>query len=180
MIILISNTYFYSTTVVLYEKHNELNFHCNNFTKIQELDTYFMVLLLISTGLAELRNELQTWDWNYGRTPVFTVSRAFPVPAELLAPSEVYSATQELIINMTVENGLISDVTLNIPPGLIESGFHGEASVITHLKGKKFTSEALNALQDAMLTRHLNTDVRKLDDKEQFVAKCFDQVVNTM
>ncbi|CAB3240992.1 unnamed protein product [Arctia plantaginis] len=131
-------------------------------------------------GLAELKNELQTWDWNYGRTPVFTVSRAFPVPAQLLAPSEIYSATQELIINMTVEHGLISDVTLNIPPGLIESGFHGEASVITHLKGKRFTSEALNALQDAMLTRHLNTEVRKLDDKEQFVAKCFDQVVNTM
>lgn len=81
---------------------------------------------------------------------------------------------------MSVEKGLIDDVTLNIPPGLVESGFHGEASVITHLKGKRFTSEALNALQDAMLTRHVGNDARKLDDKEQFVAKCFDQVVNTV
>ncbi|KAI5644953.1 lipoyltransferase 1, mitochondrial isoform X1 [Phthorimaea operculella] len=128
-------------------------------------------------GLAELKSELQTWDWNFGRTPVFTVSRAFPVPAELLAPSKVYSATQELVINMTVEKGLIDDVTLSIPPGLVESGFHGEASVITHLKGKRFTSEALSALQDAMLTRH-HEEVKKLDEKEQFVAKCFDQVVN--
>ncbi|KAJ2948117.1 hypothetical protein O0L34_g9915 [Tuta absoluta] len=128
-------------------------------------------------GLAELKSELQTWDWNFGRTPVFTVSRAFPVPAELLAPSKVYSATQELVINMTVEKGLIDDVTLSIPPGLVESGFHGEASVITHLKGKRFTSEALSALQEAMLTRH-HEDVKKLDEKEQFVAKCFDQVVN--
>lgn len=118
------------------------------------------------------------WDWCYGRTPLFTVSRTFPVPNELLAPTKVYSATQELSINMTVEKGLISDVTLNIPPGFVESGFHGEASVITHLKGKRFTSEALDALQDAMLTRHSTND-RKLDDKEQFVAKCFDQVVNT-
>jgi len=131
-------------------------------------------------GLAEIKNELQSWDWNFGRTPVFTVSRTFPVPAELLAPSKVYSATQELVISMSVEKGLIDDVTLNIPPGLVESGFHGEASVITHLKGKRFTSEALNALQDAMLTRHVGNDVRKLDDKEQFVAKCFDQVVNTV
>ncbi|XP_050344667.1 lipoyltransferase 1, mitochondrial isoform X2 [Nymphalis io] len=131
-------------------------------------------------GLSELKNELQTWDWSFGRTPVFTVSRSFPVPAELLAPSKVYSATQELVINMTVEKGLINDVTLNIPPGLVESGFHGEASVITHLKGKRFTSEALNALQEAMLTRHTSGDVKKLDDKEQFVAKCFDQVVNTV
>ncbi|XP_047020424.1 lipoyl amidotransferase LIPT1, mitochondrial isoform X2 [Helicoverpa armigera] len=130
-------------------------------------------------GLAELRNELQSWDWNYGRTPVFTVSRSFPVPAELLAPSKAYSATQELVISMSVDKGLIDDVTLNIPPGLVESGFHGEASVITQLKGKRFTSEALTALQDAMLTRH-SSDVRKLDDKEQFVAKCFDQVVNTV
>lgn len=110
---------------------------------------------------------------------MFTVSRSFPVPAELMAPSKVYTATQELAINMSVEKGLINDVTLNIPPGLVESGFHGEASVITHLKGKRFTSEALNALEDAMLTRH-SSDVKKLDEKEQFVAKCFDQVVNTV
>ncbi|XP_062524746.1 lipoyltransferase 1, mitochondrial isoform X1 [Bombyx mori] len=131
-------------------------------------------------GLAELKNDLVSWDWCFGRTPMFTVSRSFPVPIGLLAPSKVYSATQELVINMTVEKGLINDVTLSIPPGLIESGFHGEASVITHLKGKRFTSEALNALQDAMLTRHHVSDVKELDDKEQFVAKCFDQVVNTM
>ncbi|XP_049874787.1 lipoyltransferase 1, mitochondrial isoform X2 [Pectinophora gossypiella] len=132
-------------------------------------------------GLDELKNELQSWDWCYGRTPEFTVSRAFPVPAELLVePSRVYSATQELVINMTVEKGLINDVTLSIPPGLVESGFHGEATFITGLKGKRFTSEALAALQDAMLTRHLTSDVKKLDEKEQFVAKCFDQVVNTM
>lgn len=81
---------------------------------------------------------------------------------------------------MSVEKGLIDDVTLNIPPGLVESGFHGEAPFVTHLKGKRFTSEALSALQDAMLTRHLSSDVRKLDEKEQFVAKCFDQVVNTV
>ncbi|XP_026497834.1 lipoyl amidotransferase LIPT1, mitochondrial [Vanessa tameamea] len=131
-------------------------------------------------GLSELKNDLQTWDWSFGRTPMFTVSRSFPVPSELLAPSKVYSAAQELVISMTVEKGLINDVTLNIPPGLVESGFHGEASVITHLKGKRFTSEALNALQDAMLTRHTSGDVKKLDEKEQFVAKCFDQVVNTV
>ncbi|CAH4031314.1 unnamed protein product [Pieris brassicae] len=130
-------------------------------------------------GIAELRKELTTWEWCYGRTPEFTVSRSFPVPPELLS-SKLYSASQELIISMTVEKGLINDVTLNIPPGLIESGFHGEASVITHLKGKRFTSEALAALENAMLTRHLSGDVRKLDDKEQFVAKCFDQVVNTV
>lgn len=137
-------------------------------------------LNILSTGLDEIKNELKTWDWNYGRTPVFTVSRSFPVPAELLAPSRVYSATQELVINMTVEKGLINDVTLSIPPGLVDSGFHGEASVVTHLKGKRFTSEALSALQEAMLTRHLTSDPKKLDDKEQFVAKCFDQVVNTI
>lgn len=141
---------------------------------------FYNTRIYLRTGLAELKNDLVSWDWCFGRTPMFTVSRSFPVPIGLLAPSKVYSATQELVINMTVEKGLINDVTLSIPPGLIESGFHGEASVITHLKGKRFTSEALNALQDAMLTRHHVSDVKELDDKEQFVAKCFDQVVNTM
>ncbi|KAL4716954.1 hypothetical protein ACJJTC_012765 [Scirpophaga incertulas] len=131
-------------------------------------------------GLDKLKSELQDWEWCFGKTPDFTVSRSFPVPAELLAPSKVYSASQELAINMSVVKGLIDNVTLNIPPGFVESGFHGEASVITHLKGKRFTSEALTALQEAMLTRHLVTDIKKLDEKEQFVAKCFDQVVNTI
>lgn len=81
---------------------------------------------------------------------------------------------------MTVEKGLINDVMLNIPPGLVESGFHGEASVVTHLKGKRFTSEALEAVENAMLTRRSTRDSKKLDEKEQFVAKCFDQVVNTI
>lgn len=135
--------------------------------------------LFFVTGLTNLKNELHTWDWSFGRTPVFTVSRSFPVPEEILEPSKVYSATQELVISMTVEKGLISDVTLNIPPGLVESGFYGEASVITHLKGKRFTSEALNALQEAMLTHH-PSDLKQLDEKEQFVARCFDQVVNTV
>ncbi|CAG9135637.1 unnamed protein product [Plutella xylostella] len=130
-------------------------------------------------GLAEIRNELQSWDWCFGKTPIFTVSRAFPVPPELLAPSRSYGATQELIINMTVDKGLIDDVTLSIPPGLVESGFHGEAEVVTQLRGKRFTAEALAALQQALLTRHHRPE-RKLDDTEQFVAKCFDQVVNTV
>lgn len=151
----------------------------DNWNLYEPLSIFKFALSLL-TGLAELKNELQTWDWCFGRTPDFTVSRNFPVPAELLAPSKVYSATEELVINMSVVKGLIDDVTLNIPPGFVESGFHGEASVITHLKGKRFTSEALSALQEAMLTRHMNTDVKKLDEKEQFVAKCFDQVVNTI
>lgn len=67
-------------------------------------------------GLDELRNELQSWEWCYGKTPVFTVSRSFPVPAELLPSSKVYSATQELVINMAVEKGYINEVTLSIPP----------------------------------------------------------------
>lgn len=58
-----------------------------------------------SPGLDELKNELVGWDWNFGRTPVFTVSRTFPVPSELLAPAKVYASTQELSINMTVEKG---------------------------------------------------------------------------
>lgn len=134
-------------------------------------------------GITEIKNELQSWDWCFGRTPAFTVSRRFSVPRQLLEPTKLYSAPQELIINMKVEKGLINDVTLKIPPGLIESGYHGEASVVTHLKGKRFTSEALNAVQSALQNSKGEADSKipqKLGAKEQFVAKCFDQVVNTV
>lgn len=98
------------------------------------------------------------------------------------------SESQKLRIDMAVEKGLISDVSLNIPPGLMPSGFHGNASVVTHLKGRKFTSESLVFLQEALQTLHLDGDAvpgkereaGKLSDKEQFVANCFDQVMNTV
>lgn len=86
---------------------------------------------------------------------------------------------QKLRIDMSVEKGIILDVMINVPPGLMASGFHGDASVVTHLKGKRFTAESLASLQEALQT-HLGIDSEhKLGEKEQFVANCFGQVVNT-
>lgn len=141
-------------------------------------------------GLDKIKQELGSWDWRFGKTPAFEVKRSFAVPSNLLSTGDDFISkeqdSQELCIKMSVESGLIADVTLNIPPGLMASGFHGDASVVTHLKGKKFTSESLDGLQEVLQTTEFDDGVtdskggRKLGDKEQFVANCLDQVVNTM
>lgn len=153
-------------------------------------EVYLKFLFCIFAGLDKIKQELGSWDWRFGKTPAFEVKRSFAVPSNLLSTGDDFISkeqdSQELCIKMTVESGLIADVTLNIPPGLMASGFHGDASVVTHLKGKKFTSESLDGMQEVLQTTEYNDGVtdskggRKLGEKEQFVANCLDQVVNTM
>nr|CAD7577433.1 unnamed protein product [Timema californicum] len=85
-------------------------------------------------GLEKSREELASWDWRFGKTPKFTVTRSFRVPEELTEDS---MADEELRIKLDINNGIIEDITLQIPPGFMSaSGFHGDASVITNLRGE--------------------------------------------
>nr|CAD7203854.1 unnamed protein product [Timema douglasi] len=77
-------------------------------------------------GLEKSREELASWDWRFGKTPKFTVTRSFRVPEELTEDS---MADEELRIKLDINNGIIEDITLQIPPGFMSaSGFHGDAS----------------------------------------------------
>nr|CAD7394247.1 unnamed protein product [Timema cristinae] len=89
-------------------------------------------------GLEKSREELASWDWRFGKTPKFTVTRSFRVPEELTEDS---MADEELRIKLDINNGIIEDITLQIPPGFMSaSGFHGDASVITNLRGCRLVS----------------------------------------
>lgn len=76
------------------------------------------------SGINKIREEYESWDWRFGRTPKFSILRTFDVPESLL--QEDVSAQQEqiferdskqLTISMNVERGLINDVHLSVPKG---------------------------------------------------------------
>ncbi|XP_022914879.1 lipoyl amidotransferase LIPT1, mitochondrial [Onthophagus taurus] len=122
-------------------------------------------------GLMEIRDELSKWDWNYGKTPNFTITRSFHVPNAIL--KNTAGVSSELTINMSVENGRIKGVTMFVPPGLSKSGFTGEAKVLTSLKGRKFSEDAINSLEYYL--RGSTND----STEDKFVSDCVRKVMTS-
>lgn len=120
-------------------------------------------------GISEIREHLESWQWRYGKSPKFAISRSFAIPDNLLLGSE---APNELKVTMVVENGMISDVSLYIPPGLFSAGFSGNVNVVTSLKGHKFSEEALTYLEWSV--------GGLVNDKEKFVTDCVRQVMTSV
>ncbi|KAK9722117.1 hypothetical protein QE152_g19803 [Popillia japonica] len=115
-------------------------------------------------GLQQIRDEFSNWDWTFGKTPNFTLNRSFPVPRHLMKDIDVMRP--EINITMFVENARIKDVTMFVPPGLSQSGFSGEIKVLTNLKGRKFTEDALKSLEDYC------KNAASANDKDRIVAIC--------
>lgn len=125
-------------------------------------------------GIAELRQNLVGWEWCYGHTPKFTVSKSFPVPMQFI--SNGVGSSHDLSVTLIVEQGRVSDVTLSIPPGLSSTGFSGEAKVITSLKGHKFTEDTISSLEWSLS----GTEYGLADDKDKFVTDCVRQVMTSI
>ena len=124
----------------------------------------------IFQGLAKIRAEFHSWDWRFGRTPKFHVTRSFPLPEQIRVGS---TEDQELRITVDVVNGLVEDVVLKIPPALMLSeGFVGDLKVMTSIRGRKFTEDALEELNHCFGESH-----PLKDEGKKFVADCVRQVM---
>jgi len=121
-----------------------------------------------------LRAEFASWDWRFGKSPKFSVTRTFQVPQELLGKDEV--TNQELSITIDVNKGMVEDVMLMVPPGLkAAKGFSGQAEVVTTLKGQRFSEEAITMLQRAL------SELESPDQtRNEFVVDCMRQVVTSV
>lgn len=127
-------------------------------------------------GLSEIRSNLISWDWCYGKTPNFFISRTFPVPSQLLVEPMTFNGTNsELKITVHVNQGRVADVVLNIPQGLSSTGLHGDVKVITSLKGCKFTEEAMSRLESSLAVDNILAA-----DKDKFVTECVRQVMTSV
>lgn len=67
-------------------------------------------------GLEKIRAEFESWDWRFGKTPKFSVSRTFPLPETIRGKGE-----EELTVKVEVEGGLVQDVIFHIPTSLMMS-----------------------------------------------------------
>jgi len=135
---------------------------------------YKVLFILSGVGLDKLRAEFVSWDWRFGKSPKFNVTRTFQVPQELLGKDEL--TNQELSITIDVNKGIVEDVRLMVPPGLkAAKGFSGQAEVVTSLKGQRFSEEAIMTLQRAL------SELESPDQtRNEFVVDCMRQVVTSV
>ncbi|KAK5638352.1 hypothetical protein RI129_012647 [Pyrocoelia pectoralis] len=130
----------------------------------QDTDDEFQYLNPTNAAFPELdkiRTVLSEWNWCFGKTPKFIVTKSFIIPSKFL----VNERDQELGIIITVENGKISDVTLNDLTGL----FSLEAVMINKLRDCRFTPETIDGLIQSLL-----------EEKYKFVSDCVRQVMTSI
>lgn len=130
-------------------------------------------------GLEKIKEEFSSWDWCYGKTPKFEVTRSFPV-----CPETTGESSKELKITLFVEKGIIQNVTLTVPPGIKSAnGFHGEARVVTSLRGRRFSEEAVFILENSLqaMKFHENDLVHTVAvGKNDFLGNHRQQAMNSM
>ncbi|XP_043253923.1 lipoyltransferase 1, mitochondrial isoform X1 [Colletes gigas] len=85
-------------------------------------------------GLDNLINEFRSWEWNYGKTPKFTVTRVLDV---LVQDSKVHRFN----LTLEIQNGIIEEIKMRLPAGLVSNDFSEDASVISNLRGTRYNHE---------------------------------------
>jgi lipoyltransferase 1 len=85
-------------------------------------------------GISKLVEEFRCWDWIYGKSPKFTVTR-------ILEASSTSSTRYFLKLVIGVEKGIVQDVKITLP-----SDWNQYASVITDFSGKRYSHELINKI----------------------------------
>ncbi|XP_066593587.1 lipoyl amidotransferase LIPT1, mitochondrial isoform X2 [Prorops nasuta] len=85
-------------------------------------------------GIEKIKQELRSWDWTFGKTPEFTVTRLLNVPA-------INGVIYQLNLTLEVVNGVVKEIKMSLPAGLAPSDFKQDASVITNLQGRRYDHE---------------------------------------
>jgi len=117
-------------------------------------------------GLGKLREDFQSHTWIFGKTPNFKVCRCFPLP-ETMQVGISSTSSPELKIELDVSHGVIQDVRVRLPYGLLDPDL--DLSTVMH--GMSFGQD----LPDAVL--HVLTNEKIPEDKRSFLAKCIKNMV---
>lgn len=85
-------------------------------------------------GIDNFIGEFRSWDWNFGKTPKFTVTRTLDVPAH-------DRKMHRLNLSLEIQNGIVEEIRMSLPAGLVSTDFDQDASVISNLRGTRYSHE---------------------------------------
>lgn len=85
-------------------------------------------------GIDKFASEFRSWDWNFGKSPKFTVTRTLDFPAH---DGKIY----RLNLSLEVQNGIVEEIRMSLPAGLVSTNFAQDASVISNIRGTRYNHE---------------------------------------
>ncbi|XP_032674805.1 lipoyltransferase 1, mitochondrial-like [Odontomachus brunneus] len=156
LITVIGREYLRTNAFILEDEGHELSQQQMEYQFIDPTEHLF-------TGLDKLTSEFRSWDWNFGKTPKFTVNRALEVikvksSVSLRAKLGVLDDADEdtlcrmiyLTLHVEVQKGIVEKVTINLPDGLVSTDFEQDANVINNFCGARYNHEILEKIIDAI------------------------------
>lgn len=120
------------------------------------------------SGLQAIRNHYASWDWCFGKTPKFDITKSFEIPSGLLNENGV---SGEVKITLTVEKGKITDIIICLPPSMATAGLTTDGTALSELIGQRFSENALCTLEKLLRMMKSDTD--------RFVTECLKQVMTS-
>lgn len=113
-------------------------------------------------GLENIRNNYESWDWVFGKTPEFTINKSFSIPLEI--HDDVSTADLPHIeCEMVIKSGKVKTFKVTQPFGMMDPDF-----CISHLlEGKFLTSD--------IVWRIGQTEISQI--KKTFLSNCIAKMI---
>lgn len=124
---------------------------------------YFNSISICIAGLDKLTNDFRSWNWNFGKTPKFTVTRAFEVTAH---DGKVHRVN----LRLDVQDGIVEEVRMSLPNELASIDFDQDANVITNLCGTRYNHEITDNIIAAIGSKVDTSNTIHTEDKSNVMV----------
>ncbi|XP_031844688.1 lipoyltransferase 1 isoform X2 [Nomia melanderi] len=114
-------------------------------------------------GLNKLVNQFRSWEWNYGKSPRFSVTRVLDLVAQ-------DGRSRQFNLTLEIESGIIDEIKMRLPAGLVSNDFNQDASVITNLRGTRYNHEVTENIITAIGCRTVTLSTSQKVDKSNMIA----------
>ncbi|XP_046838246.1 lipoyltransferase 1, mitochondrial isoform X3 [Vespa crabro] len=88
-------------------------------------------------GIDKLREEFCSWEWIYGRTPQFSITKDFDMPAP---NGNLYRVN----LTLEIQKGIIEEIRMSLPANLASPDLNQNANVLTNLRGMRYDSDIMD------------------------------------
>ncbi|XP_076654704.1 lipoyltransferase 1 isoform X2 [Halictus rubicundus] len=114
-------------------------------------------------GLNELVSEFRSWDWNYGKTPEFSVTRELDLVTQ-------DSKVHRFELTLEIRSGIIEEIKMRLPAGMVSNNFNQDASVISNLRGTRYDHEITENIITAIGCKTVTLSTSQNVDKSNMIA----------
>lgn len=132
--------------------------HQRGFQKIRPDNDWF-------PGLDDLRQELLSHQWIFGKCPEFKVSKTFKVPMDISDGED-----QNILFELKVIKGVVQDVRIEMPTKLIDLELLDLSEVLLKLE---FNDKLVQNFSDILTTDSTHV----CENKRNFLVNCLDDMV---